>query len=272
MRFGNQDGKSDVQAPDYKVLLPRLGFAWSPVKNWVVRGGAGIYDYGWSIDSYAGGAEGVGNNSHGSLTQTNNVAPVFVLGQATYGSLNYTGPNLSPSSYNGQSVTYYPYHTPVARNYQWSLSLEHQFGNGFFVQTAYVASHSTALSFPIDLNQIPPNLLAASVTTKNNQALRPYPQYSSISANLYNGISNYNSAQVTVTKRMSYGLQFDLNYTWSHMLDDQDRPVGVAMTVGRYTRLLIIQALITDRLTLIFHRCLRVTSAINCPSAKVVLS
>ena len=221
MRFG-KNGVNDLQAPDYHVILPRLGFAWSMANNWVLRGGAGIYSYGWSIDTYAGGAEGVGTNSHGSLTQTANVTPVFVLGQASYANLNYVGPSTAPSSFNGQGVSYYPYHTPVARNYQWNLSLEHQFGGGFFMQAAYVGSHGTGLSFPIDLNQIPTNLLAASIASPNNQALRPYPQFSSISANLYNGISNYNSAQVTFSKRLSYGLQFDINYTWSHLLDDQD--------------------------------------------------
>jgi hypothetical protein len=209
-----------LQANDYKIFLPRLGFAYSPAKSWVLRGGAGIYSYGWSIDTYAGGAEGLGTNSHGSLTRTSYTAPVFILSQPA--GLNYVGPNVSPSAFNGQGVPYYPYHTPIARNYQWSLSLEHQFGGGMMIQAAYVGSHGTGLSFPIDYNQVPANLLAQSVASSNNQLYRPYPQYQGIGGNLYNGISNYHSAQLTFSKRLSYGLQFDLNYTWSRMLDDQD--------------------------------------------------
>lgn len=217
MRFGG-----NLQANNYKVFLPRLGFAYSPVKNWVIRGGAGIYSYGWSIDTYAGGAEGLGTNSHGSLNQTGNTAPVFLLSQASYGSLNYVGPNTSPTAFNGQGTNYYPYNTPVARNYQWSLSVQHQFGGGMVVQAAYVGSHGTGLSFPIDLNQIPPSLLQQSVAASDSQYLRPFPVYTGISANLYNGISNYHSAQLTFSKRLNYGLQFDANYTWSKMLDTQD--------------------------------------------------
>ncbi len=217
MRFGG-----NLQANDYKIFLPRLGFAYAPTKNTVVRGGAGIYSYGWSIDTYAGAAEGLGTNSHGALSQTGNTAPVFLLSQASYSTLNYVGPNTSPAAFNGQNVPYFPYHTPVARNYQWSLSVEQQLGRGMMVQAAYVGSHGTGLSFPIDLNAIPPNLLQQSVAASNSQSLRPYSAFKTINGNLFNGISNYNSAQLTFSKRMSYGLQFDLNYTWSRMLDDQD--------------------------------------------------
>jgi hypothetical protein len=200
-----------------------VGFAWAPKSNWVFRGGFGIYSYNWSIDTYSGGSEGLGTNSQGSLAETTQTNPVFILSQASLASLNYKGPSNSPSVYNGQNVNYVPYHTPVARNYQYSFSIQHQLGAGMVVQAAYVGSHATNLSFPVDLNQIPVNLLAQSAAnTSKSQSLRPYPQYLSINANLFNAISNYNSAQLTVTKRLSQGLQFDVNYTWSRMLDDQD--------------------------------------------------
>ncbi|HJY05260.1 MAG TPA: TonB-dependent receptor, partial [Bryobacteraceae bacterium] len=226
MWFGGNNGRTNLEANNYKIFLPRVGFAWSPRNNWVVRGGFGIYSYNWSIDTYSGGSEGLGTNSQGSLSQTDQVNPVFILGQATYADLNYTGPSRDPVVYNGQGINYVPYHTPVARNYQYSLSIQHQLGGGMMIQAAYVGSHGTNLSFPMDLNQVPFASLAQSVALSNSggdpQSLRPYPQYQGISANLFNGISNYNSAQLTFTKRLSSGLQFDLNYTWSRMQDDQD--------------------------------------------------
>lgn len=45
------------------------------------------------------------------------------------------------------------------------------------------------------------------------------PQFSALSADSSIGKGNYHSLQVTVRKRYSYGLQFDLNYTWSKSLD-----------------------------------------------------
>jgi len=223
MWFGGQDGRTNLENNLYNIFLPRLGFAWSPRSNWVVRGGFGIYDGPWSLDTYAGGAEGLGTNSHGSLSSTDQIHPVFVLSQANYGSLNYVGPNTSPSSFNGQGPSYYPRNTPILRTYQWSFSIEHQFGNGFMAQGAYVGNHGTNLSFPNDPNQVPGNLLMQSVANSGNaQNLRPFPQFSTIGGNAYNGISNYDALQLSVTKRYTRGLQFSFNYTWSKMLTDQD--------------------------------------------------
>jgi hypothetical protein len=51
--------------------------------------------------------------------------------------------------------------------------------------------------------------------------LRPYPQYSSIGADFVNlASSNYNSLQITLSKRMSSGLTFNVNHTWSKTLSD----------------------------------------------------
>jgi Carboxypeptidase regulatory-like domain len=223
MWFGGQDGRTNLENTIYDIFLPRVGFAWSPRNNWVVRGGFGIYDGPWSLDTYAGGAEGLGTNSHGSLTSTDQINPVFVLSQASYANLNYTGPNTSPASFNGQGPPYYPRNTPILRTYQWSFSIEHQMGGGMMAQAAYVGNHGTNLSFPNDPNQVPANLLMQSVADSSNaQNLRPFPQFTTIGGNAYDGISNYDALQLSLTKRFSHGLQFNVNYTWSKMLDDQD--------------------------------------------------
>jgi hypothetical protein len=51
-------------------------------------------------------------------------------------------------------------------------------------------------------------------------SIRPYPGYGGISYIQANGYSNYNALQVVLTKRLTRGMQFDLNYTWGHALDD----------------------------------------------------
>jgi hypothetical protein len=224
MWFGGQDNRTNLENTIYDIFLPRVGFAWSPRNNWVVRGGFGIYDGPWSLDTYSGGAEGLGTNSHGNLTSTDQIHPVFILSQATYATLGYVyGPNTNPASFNGQSPPYYPQNTPILKNYEWSFSVERQFGSGFMAQGAYVGNHSTNLSFPVDFNQVPGNLLAQSAADPSNaQNLRPFPQFSQINGNTYNAISNYDALQLSLTKRFTHGLQFNVNYTWSKMLDDQD--------------------------------------------------
>ena len=53
---------------------------------------------------------------------------------------------------------------------------------------------------------------------------RPYPQYQGITGSngTNNAISNYNSLQASITKRLSSGVSFNFNYVWSHFMDEQD--------------------------------------------------
>ena len=84
-------------------------------------------------------------------------------------------------------------------------------------EIAYVASHGFNLSYKTDLDQVPASELSLSDTQ-----FRPYPNYTSIAGSTNNGLSNYNSLQASITKRMSSGLSFSANYVWSHFLDTQD--------------------------------------------------
>ena len=114
-------------------------------------------------------------------------------------------------------MNYTNYHTPVPKIYQWNLAVQRELGTNFVTEIAYVASHGFDLPFTTDLNQIPQSDLSA-----NDTGSRPYPQYQSIQGNTLNAISNYNSLQASITKRLTSGVSFSFNYVWSHFLDDQD--------------------------------------------------
>ena len=45
------------------------------------------------------------------------------------------------------------------------------------------------------------------------------PQFSALAAWSSIGMGNYNALQWTIRKRYSFGLQFDINYTWSKSID-----------------------------------------------------
>ena len=85
--------------------------------------------------------------------------------------------------------------------------------------------------------------------TRTNGPIRCFNSISSGnqgSGGTNNGVSNYNSLQTTITKRLSQGLQFNANYVWSHMLtsidssgwgsssgnDTYQRPYDVAANYG----------------------------------------
>ncbi len=234
MWFGGQYGRTSLQKPIYNIFLPRVGFAWSPMANTTVRAGYGFYAYNFSEDTYGQGlgAGSLGTNT-GNATDPNAGAgpnPLIALSSsaATAGPiLNYvTGSPAArqPLTYvtpkNPQNVTFTPYNVPVAKIREWTLSVEHQFARDFAASVAYVGSHGSSLQFPTDLNQITNlSVLAGGPTT---QAQRPFPLFGSVGGNYYNAISNYNALQTGVTKRYSYGLTFQVNYVWSHFLDDQD--------------------------------------------------
>lgn len=228
-------GRTSLQAPLYNTLLPRVGFSYQPNPITVIRGGFGIYASTWSEDTYGGG---LGNafGSSGNLTDTTNgICPVVQLdsngaapdtadpgcgvGKYNLGSINskYLNAPTTPDARNGQGVTYNQYHTPVPTNYQYTVDMQRSLGTNYVADIAYVGNHGKNLNFPVDINQVPENKLGP-----NDQPSQPYPLFQNISGSTNNAISNYNSLQAQITKRMTNGFEFNINYTWSHFLDDQD--------------------------------------------------
>jgi hypothetical protein len=80
----------------------------------------------------------------------------------------------------------------------------------------YIGSNQSHLAFTKDINQVPENLLGP-----NDAAFRPYP-FQSLNGYTTEGISNYHAFQTGLTQRFKQGLMFNFNYTWSHMLTNQD--------------------------------------------------
>jgi hypothetical protein len=229
------NGRTALMADVYNTVMPRVGFSWLVDPNTTLRGGFGVYSYTWSLDTYGGNNTSYGMgaeiDSYGSISDpTNGIHPITTLGgtgivcgsgnggcPATSTPLPYVAATPDPARFNGQNAGYNQYHTPVPKIYQWTLSAQHQIGRDYGVELAYVASHGLDLNFPVDINQVPESRLSPNDTT-----LRPIANYQSIQGSTNNAISNYNSLQATITKRMSNGLNFEFNYVWSHMLDDQD--------------------------------------------------
>jgi hypothetical protein len=80
-----------------------------------------------------------------------------------------------------------------------------------------VGNHGANLSFPVDINQVPENMLSA-----NDLGNKPFTHFNTITGSTNNAISNYNALQAQMTKRLTQGFQLNVNYTWSHFLDDLD--------------------------------------------------
>jgi Carboxypeptidase regulatory-like domain len=212
-------GRKSLQADVFGTVLPRLGFAWSPDPSTTLRGGFGIYAYNYSLDA---NGNGLGNSlaAQGNLSdQTNGIYPVLQI-DSSGANLPYGTPNNDPAAFAGQGITYNMFHAPVEKIYQWNVAAQRSIGSNLVGELAYVASHGFNLSFPVDINQVPESKLGPNDSPNN----RPYPYWAGIggSTGTQNAVSNYNSLQASITKRMTYGVSFNFNYTWSHFLDEQD--------------------------------------------------
>ena len=234
--FSHANGRKRLQDQVWTTFLPRVGFSWQFLPTTVIRGGVGWYAYTWSEDTYGAGMGNAFGSSGTSNDATNGLCPVVQLsadgstpdmtdpgcgvGQFNGQSINslYLTSPTTPDARNGQSVSYNEYHTPVPKIWQYNVEIQREFGTNIVATLAYVGSHANNLNFVTDLNQIH----AENLGPNDNPTFRPYPLFQGINGSTNNGSSNYNSLQAQFQKRMTYGLEVNANYTWSHFLDDQD--------------------------------------------------
>jgi hypothetical protein len=231
------NGRTQLIAPQWNIWLPRVGFAWQTMPNTVLRGAFGLYASTLSEDTYGAGMGGQAGSRGTVNDSTNGFCPVVQFA-GTGKTPDTTDPGCGGPGYNGSSilslyltapttpdaqnnpggnVSYNQYHTPIPTNYQWTLSLERQIGNNYGFYLTYVGNHGTNLNFPVDINQVPQSKLGP-----NDLNSKPYPLFGIINGSTNNAVSNYNALEADVRKRLSYNLEFDVNYTWSHFLDDLD--------------------------------------------------
>jgi hypothetical protein len=201
---------------------PRVGFAWSPKDTWSIRGGYGIFDIMQGANNYTTGFA-YGWSIQGSITSPDNLTPVFPLSQGPPpGSIIYpSAAARTPDSFNGQGVSYLPYHTPVPYVQQWQFGIQHQIPGHIGLDAAYVGSRGVHLLFGRNINQVPAALLGPNDFPNS----MPYPQFpGGIGANLYDGISTYHSLQLSARTVVSHGVSFRVNFTLAKALDENTSP------------------------------------------------
>jgi hypothetical protein len=119
---------------------------------------------------------------------------------------------------------------------QATLAIEHQFARDVAVTASYIWSRGIALFTQRDLNLGTPvgpetykildvagNLVNTFTTPVFVIGNRVDPRYSRILQVENGGQSWYNALAIQVVKRMSHGLSAQVNYTWSHAIDDDDQ-------------------------------------------------
>jgi len=224
------------------LFSPRIGLAWDPFGNQKtsVRAGFGTY-YSLidvltflvnSLPPYNGSA-----SFTGSLPAILPITPNVPV-----------PPSCGPGVLTGCTI-YAPQgiqadaQTPTVE--EWNISVEQQLSRNMALRVAYVGSHGYHGLLSVDPNTIPPQTcgsatctgggIGAARTTVPQGTLyvpvqsapagctacsgRPNPYLAAGFFWFTEGNTSYNALQMDFTRRLSKGLQFRGNYTWSKNLD-----------------------------------------------------
>jgi hypothetical protein len=211
------------------VWEPRIGIAWKVDSSGktVIRTGAGVFGdelpgvlaqsaafnapniFSPVITSASGGfAPGVPGSLPSIALSSNAAFQSGFASGATFSQLSASVPGFSAPTIaaafpsNFKQPTYYKWNFEVQRDLGWHLVLD----------ANYSGMHG--IHIPIDDN----GLNGYGFGTL--PATAPDPRFSIVNQYIAGGVSSYNGLAVSIQRRLSDILTFNLNYTWSHALDE----------------------------------------------------
>jgi hypothetical protein len=202
------------QNPTKRNFEPRIGFAWDPFRNGKtsLRGGFGVFDVLPLPSQY--------------FLMENLAAPYFLLGSTSnknaLAGKFYTGAFSllsSPSSLRTAYIENAPH-----RNYvmQWNMNVQRSLTPTLTTTLGYVGSRGVHMPYRTDdLDMVLPTLSSAGYLWPSpiGSGTALNPNFGSMRAMLYQGMSYYNALQAQVIKNMSHGVRVQGAFTWAKSMD-----------------------------------------------------
>jgi len=240
---------------NYNNISPRVGLAWDVfgTGKTVVRSGYGIIFDQPSIRTFMFSGGGLNLNpsgvpyidGNGVLQQPTGTITSFLQSSSDGTPIQWLAPNQSPTIFpnaansgnvcrvNSQCNVFAvdPHlKTPYVMN--WNFNVQQELTKSTLLQVAYVANHGVKLYSVTDINQVNPAfdngfeetgrpLATNCPVSEGGQGFGgpcfPWLGFFNYLSNRSN--SNYNSLQVTLTRRYSHGLYLLAGYTYAHAID-----------------------------------------------------
>jgi hypothetical protein len=232
-----------------KEFMPRIGFAYSLTPKTVLRGGYGIYYEPLGITNIQVNQTGFNSSTAFVGTLDNGQSYVANLTNPYPGGLSPAlGASGGTSTFLGQNISFFNPSLTNPYMQRWQFAVQQQLPGKSLLEVSYVGNRGTRLRATQDLDPIPRqyystlpvrdqatiNLLAsqvanpfypllprtnlASTTVALSQVLRPYPQFTGITAAMNSGFSWYHALQMRFEKRLSSGLSAQYSFTWSKFM------------------------------------------------------
>ncbi|MEG9431382.1 carboxypeptidase regulatory-like domain-containing protein [Terriglobus sp. ADX1] len=233
-------------------LGPRFGATYQIDHNTVLRGGYGLL-YGQVVND-PGEAPGFSYTTN-MVTSVQSGVPYNTLTDP-FPNSSVQAPSYASNglkTYLGQSFSFASQNAKPATVQQFSFGVQHQFPKDFLLTVSYVGTRFGRLPVNHQINAVPlsavgygnayltasvanpfagllPGTALNSATVQRQQLLAPYPQFlvgtitgtSGITEQYIPiGTSSYNAGQFVLQKRLSYGLDFSVQYTMSKQLDQK---------------------------------------------------
>lgn len=254
LRFLGQDGTPRAARKlAWGDFGPRAGLALRVTDSFVIRAGYGltwIEQAGITTPFTTPMFPFIQTLSQSSL---DNLTPAFALSQGP--AVTVQAPN--PDSGLGQGVFAVQRENGSGYAQQWNLSLQKTFGANWSAEAGYLGSKLTRLGVPdVNLNQLTVQQLSlgAALTqlvpnpyygqipatssiggplVAEQQLLRPYPRFTSVTLYRNNvGHSTYHSLQTRLERRFASGLTLTAAYTFSKLIDDAGAVFDSAILTG----------------------------------------
>ena len=189
---------------------PRVGLAYRPFANGktVIRAGAGVYTNFLPVF--------IGFRQLGFSNPPFLLAETFESTPGPTPSLTLANPfpgggKLSPNP----SITAVQRNIKNAESYQWNFTLEREVLKNMGIRASYVGNHSTHLpwyNYQINVSQ---QQIAGAL-----QPYRPYQPWADVLILAGGGDSIMHQLQLEAVQRFTNGLSFQLEYAWTHSLDN----------------------------------------------------